>query len=69
MPAKFVQGADAKFSKAKFSWAANGNDIERYITAGCGNFTVVWSFRQVHTAAAVMRMLRCPSSHAARPQP
>lgn len=45
-----VQGAGATFSKGKLTWITEANMTERWIAAGCGNYTVLWNFRRVKQA-------------------
>ena len=45
-----VQGADAKFSKARLTWITENDMTERWIAASCGRFSVLWNFRRVKAA-------------------
>ena len=44
-----VQGTDALFSKARLTWRPpdGAATLERYISASCGSYTVLWNFRHV----------------------
>jgi hypothetical protein len=42
-----VQGVGAKFSKGNLTWITEANMTERWIAAGCGNYTILWNFRRV----------------------
>mmetsp|Transcript_1909 Transcript_1909/g.2120 ORF Transcript_1909/g.2120 Transcript_1909/m.2120 type:complete len:542 (-) Transcript_1909:988-2613(-) len=51
----------APFEKAQFTWITEAGKQERWITACCGNYNILWNFRYVKT---VMRPGgNCPKDH------
>ncbi len=46
-----MQGG-APLEKGHFNWITEGGQMERWIVASCGNYTVLWNFRAVKGAGA-----------------
>ena len=52
LPQDVARTKGAPFSKARFTWVTAGDSSERWISAACGAFSVVWNFRHVKQATA-----------------
>lgn len=52
LPQDVARTGGAPLSKARFTWVTEGDCCERWVSAACGPFSVVWNFRHVKQATA-----------------